>query len=95
MKKSVVIGELLTRVRTALEAKLTDEEYSEYLKGSVSFRLDLVRKPEKHFITVTLPQRKAPKTPNTLEVGFVRRYSRRQCLELPPETIEELNAKQG
>jgi hypothetical protein len=71
MTKNQVISELLTHVRTALDAKLTHEEYSEFLKGSVSFRLDLIRKPEAIFVNVNLPG-DDPK----LKVEFRRRYTR-------------------
>jgi len=74
MKKKQVISEVLPHVKTALNAKLTHEEYAEFLKGSVSFRLDLIHKPEKHFVNVDLPG-DDPK----LKVQFTRRYTRRRA----------------
>jgi len=89
MKKHQVISELLSRVRTALDSKLPHEEYAEFLKGNVSFRLDLIKKPETYFVRVDLPG-DDPK----LKVQFTRPYTRRQGIEIPPEKVEELNAKQ-
>ena len=81
--KNQVIYEVMHHVRVALEKKLTDREYVEFVKGSISFRLDLVLPPQKYFVTVDLPTREEPALP-ALQIGFVRRYSRRQAL-LPPE----------
>jgi hypothetical protein len=84
MTKKKVISEVVTAVRKALDEKLDHEEYSEFLRGSVSFRLDLIQKPTKHFVNLDLPSRKAESTePKSLKIEFHRRYTRRRCLELP------------
>lgn len=83
MTKNQVISEVLTAVRKALNEKLTDTEYREYLRGSVSFRLDLVPVPQKHFVTLNLPSRKTE--PKPLKIQFKRKYRRRQALEIPLE----------
>jgi hypothetical protein len=93
MTKIKVIHELLRRIKDVLEAKLTDAKYSEYLRGSISFRLDLVQVPTKHFVTLNLPSRKIE--PKPLKIQFKRKYTRRQGIELPPEKVEGLNAEQG
>ncbi len=80
MTKNQVICEVMHAVRGALEAKLTREEYSAFIKGSVSFRLDLVLKPETYFVNVDLPG-----DDPQLKVIFTRRYTRRQVIEVPPE----------
>jgi len=90
--KNQVIREVLAAVQKVLNKKLEAESYSEYLKGNVSFRLDLILKPERHFINLDLPSRKVPPEPKTLEVRFKRRYTRRQWVELLPEDTETLNA---
>lgn len=87
--KKQVIREVLRSVQKALGEKLEAKSYSEYLKGSVSFRLDLIPGPQKFAAFVDLPSRKEPKT---LQVEFKRRYTRRRFIEVPPETVEELNA---
>jgi len=87
MTKERVIREILGRIKKALDAKLTAEEYSEFLAGSVSFRLDLIRKPEKHFVTLDLPPRKEPREPNKLKVEFKRRYARRKGISVSPQRV--------
>ncbi len=86
--KKQVIREFVTAVRKALNKKLDAESYSEYLRGSVSVRLDLLLKPERFFINLDLPSRKEPTEPKTLKVEFKRRYTRRQYLEIPPKDTE-------
>jgi hypothetical protein len=75
MTKTKVISEVLTAVRKALEAKLTHDKYSEYLKGSLSFRLDLIPAPDK-----VVRYLKLDGTAKPLEIRFTRPYTRRRAL---------------
>lgn len=81
MTKIQIIRELLSCCAAALYERLTEEEYSAFCKGSVTFRLALIRKPEAIFVNVNLPG-EDPK----LKVEFKRRYTR---------LVERLNAEQG
>ena len=89
MTKNQVISEVLTAIGKSLEAKLTHDKYSEYLKGSLSFRLDLIPAPDK-----VVSYLKLDGTAKPLDIRFTRSYTRRQGIEISPETVEELNAKQ-
>jgi hypothetical protein len=80
--KNQIICELLHHVRLALDEKLTQESYVDYLKGNVSFRLDLVLKPQRVFVNLNLPSKETGKP---LEIQFIRRHTRRQFIELPPK----------
>lgn len=81
MTKTQIMVEILARIGDALETKLEDSEYSEFIKGTVHLRLDLVKTPATYFLNVNLPGQGKPK----VEIRFKRAYKRRQALELPPE----------
>jgi len=78
LTKDQIIREILSHVRLALYAKLTSEKYSEYLKGSVSFRIDVIPGPEKHVTFLDLPS----KTTSPLSIEFKRKYTRRQAFPI-------------
>jgi hypothetical protein len=61
----------------ALNAKLTREKYSEYLKGGVTFRVDLIPAPDKYVTHLDLPSKNANAKP--LKIEFKRKYARRQA----------------
>ncbi len=73
--KNQVINEVIHHVRLALENRLQDELYGEYLSGSVSFRINLVAK-KKYTMTVDLPQKREMPKEKKLKVEFERRYTR-------------------
>lgn len=91
MTKAQVISEVLAAIRTVLDEKLEHEQYSQYLKGSLSLRLDLIPGPEKRCVHLDLPPR--GETPKPLQIEIKRKYTRRQCIELPPEMVEEVHAE--
>lgn len=78
MKKHQIISEVTNAVRKALDAKLTYNEYSEYIKGSMVFRFDLIPAPDKYVAYLDLPSKNANAKP--LRVEFKRRYVRRTAL---------------
>jgi hypothetical protein len=78
LTKDQIIREVLSNVRMALYAKLTKATYSEYVKGSVTFRVDVIPGPEKHVTFLDLPS----KTANPLIIEFKRRYTRRQAFPI-------------
>lgn len=77
LTKDQIIREILSHVRLALYAKLTSEKYSEFLRGSVSFRIDVIPGPEKHVTFLDLPSKNANAKPLTIE--FKRKYKRREA----------------
>ncbi len=87
MTKIQIIRELLSCCADALYERLTEEEYAAFCKGSVTFRLDLIRKPETIFAGVNLPGKSDPK----MMIEFKRPYARRR-FEVATETPGELNA---
>ena len=77
MTKLQIIREILSHCADALYTKLDAEEYAEFLNGSVTFRLDLIRKPETIFAGVNLPGKSDPK----MMIEFKRPYARRRFEE--------------
>jgi hypothetical protein len=76
-----VIRELLSQCADVLYERLGEGEYTEFLRGNVTFRLDLIRKPEKILANVDLPGKNEPR----LKIEFKRPYTR---------LIERVNAEQ-
>jgi hypothetical protein len=74
MTKTRIICELLHAVYNALDSQMSEDEYADFLKGSVNFRLDLVRQPSRTFVNVDLPSKTA--TPKRLEITFHRSHKR-------------------
>jgi hypothetical protein len=72
MTKIQVIRELLSCCADVLYERLGEGEYTEFLGGNVTFRLDLIRKPEKILANVNLPGKDEPK----LKIEFKRPYTR-------------------
>ena len=92
MTKNQVIFEVLAAIRTALDEKLEHEHYSQYLKGRLSIRLDLIPGPEKRCVTLYLPSAKDA-APPALTIQCLRRYARRH-LELPLE-VNDAHEERG
>jgi hypothetical protein len=81
MTKLEVIRALLSQIGNALYTELPHDSYSEYVKGKVTLRLDLVPAPKPTAYWVKLDLSETSAGSPRLEIRFKRKYARRQCIE--------------